>query len=101
MIIYFIDIVEDVREECNKYGRVKSIEIPRPEEGVDVPGLGKVCPNFFFLKADQGLNPRIAQHDNLGQRPCGLLSFLALAKLLIMARVGPSFNTSKFLHSFF
>lgn len=37
------DIVEDIREECCKYGIVRSIEIPRPIQGVDVPGLGKVC----------------------------------------------------------
>lgn len=36
------DIVEDIREECNKIGSVRSIEIPRPIEGVDVPGCGKV-----------------------------------------------------------
>lgn len=36
------DIVEDVKEECNKYGNVKSIEIPRPISGVEVPGVGKV-----------------------------------------------------------
>ena len=37
------DILEDIREECCKYGIVRSIEIPRPIQGVDVPGLGKVC----------------------------------------------------------
>lgn len=36
------EIVEDVREECGKYGQVKSIEIPRPVDGVEVPGTGKV-----------------------------------------------------------
>lgn len=36
------DILEDIREECNKYGVVRSIEIPRPIEGVEVPGCGKV-----------------------------------------------------------
>lgn len=36
------DILEDVKEECSKYGYVKSVEIPRPVDGVDVPGLGKV-----------------------------------------------------------
>ncbi|GIY49472.1 splicing factor U2AF 50 kDa subunit [Caerostris extrusa] len=35
------DILEDIREECTKYGTVKSVEIPRPIEGVDVPGCGK------------------------------------------------------------
>ena len=36
------DILEDIREECAKYGEVRSIEIPRPVPGVDVPGCGKV-----------------------------------------------------------
>ena len=36
------EIVEDVREECSKYGQVKSIEIPRPVDGLEVPGTGKV-----------------------------------------------------------
>lgn len=37
------DILEDIKEECNKYGVVRSLEIPRPIRGVDVPGCGKVC----------------------------------------------------------
>lgn len=37
------DIVEDIRDECNKIGSVRSIEIPRPINGIDVPGCGKVC----------------------------------------------------------
>lgn len=36
------DIMDDIREECAKYGPVKSLEIPRPIDGVEVPGLGKV-----------------------------------------------------------
>ena len=36
------EILEDVREECNKYGQVKSVEIPRPIKGVEVPGVEKV-----------------------------------------------------------
>lgn len=40
------DILEDIKEECNKYGVVRSVEIPRPIEGVDVPGCGKV---YFIL----------------------------------------------------
>ena len=39
---FFTDIVDDVREECNKYGITRSLEIPRPIEGMDVPGCGKV-----------------------------------------------------------
>ena len=42
MIVCCLDIMEDVREECGKYGVVKSLEIPRPIPGVDVPGVGKV-----------------------------------------------------------
>ncbi len=34
--------MEDVREECEKYGDVKSLEIPRPVDGLPVPGVGKV-----------------------------------------------------------
>lgn len=44
------DILEDIKEECNKYGVVRSVEIPRPIEGVDVPGCGKVhIKNFHLL----------------------------------------------------
>lgn len=39
------DILEDIKEECNKYGVVRSVEIPRPIDGVDVPGLGKASPS--------------------------------------------------------
>jgi splicing factor U2AF subunit len=38
------DILEDVREECVKYGNVVSLEIPRP--GVDERGIGKVFVEF-------------------------------------------------------
>lgn len=40
------EILEDVKDECNKYGAVKSIEIPRPIPGVDVPGVGKIFVEF-------------------------------------------------------
>jgi splicing factor U2AF subunit len=43
------EIVEDVRDECSKYGLVKSIEIPRPVDGVEVPGCGKVRVPFYLL----------------------------------------------------
>ncbi|KAK1799024.1 hypothetical protein P4O66_007299, partial [Electrophorus voltai] len=36
------EILEDIRQECCKHGRVRSIEIPRPVDGVDVPGCGKI-----------------------------------------------------------
>ncbi|KAJ8334374.1 hypothetical protein SKAU_G00400130 [Synaphobranchus kaupii] len=56
------EIVEDVREECSKYGQVKSIEIPRPVDGLEVPGTGKIFVEFMTLfdsqKAMQGLTGR-------------------------------------------
>lgn len=38
-----LGILEDVRDECSKYGNVKTMEIPRPFDGLPVPGVGKVC----------------------------------------------------------
>lgn len=32
-----------MREECTKYGVVASVEVPRPVEGMLIPGVGKVC----------------------------------------------------------
>jgi len=37
------EILEDVKEECQKYGQVLSVKIPRPEGGNDkIPGLGRI-----------------------------------------------------------
>ena len=43
--------MEDVREECGRYGFVKSLEIPRPIQGVDVPGVGKVRTIFNIIES--------------------------------------------------
>jgi len=43
-----VDIVDDVKEECGKYGLVRSVEIPRPIKGVEVPGVGKVLSVFSY-----------------------------------------------------
>jgi hypothetical protein len=41
------EIYDDVWEECQNYGKVISIKIPRPEgKGVIVPGIGKVFVEF-------------------------------------------------------
>ncbi|XP_077979403.1 splicing factor U2AF 50 kDa subunit-like isoform X3 [Glandiceps talaboti] len=47
------EIVEDVRQECSKYGMVRSIEIPRPIDGVDVPGCGKIFVEFSNILESQ------------------------------------------------
>ena len=82
----FEDILEDIREECSKYGAVRSIgkcqfgtfftlndfngvfillfsEIPRPVPGVEVPGLGKVFVEFAGLPECQK-----AQHALTGRK---------------------------------
>lgn len=41
--------MEDVRDECSKYGSVMGVEIPRPVGGVEVPGCGKVWINLCKL----------------------------------------------------
>jgi len=40
--VFISDILEDIREECGKYGNVRSLEIPRPVAGTEVRGIGKV-----------------------------------------------------------
>jgi splicing factor U2AF subunit len=57
------EIMEDMREECGKFGRIESIVIPRPgSEGGDekVPGLGKVFVRFADL--DGAAAARTALH---------------------------------------
>ena len=47
--------MEDVRDECSKYGSVVGVEIPRPIGGVEVPGCGKVpymCPHSHRILLD-------------------------------------------------
>ncbi|PWA02392.1 hypothetical protein BB558_001458 [Smittium angustum] len=40
------EIAEDIRDECTKFGSVESIKIPRPIDGHDVPGVGKIFVKF-------------------------------------------------------
>jgi splicing factor U2AF subunit len=43
------DIVDDIKTECGKYGVVKSIDIPRPIKGIEVPGVGKIYVEFYSI----------------------------------------------------
>lgn len=43
----FEDIVLDIREECKRFGEVMEIMVPRPLEGAEIPGVGKV--SFLFI----------------------------------------------------
>jgi splicing factor U2AF 65 kDa subunit len=38
----FEDIVVDIKDECARFGEVLEIIIPRPLEGAEIPGVGKV-----------------------------------------------------------
>ena len=40
------DIMEDIKEECGKFGTVISLEIPRPIQGVEVRGVGQIFVEF-------------------------------------------------------
>lgn len=77
------EILEDIREECSKFGAVKSVEIPRPVPGVEVsrselphpmplyklsfsfqvPGCGKVYVEFNGIADCQN-----AQHSLTGRK---------------------------------
>lgn len=54
VLFYFIEILQDVKEECSKYGSVVNVVVPRPIEGVQNSAVGKVCISvvsfsYFFL----------------------------------------------------
>lgn len=42
----YADLAEDVEEECKRFGDVTGLEIPRPKDGEDVPGLGCIYVRF-------------------------------------------------------
>jgi len=72
------DILEDVREECSKYGTVRSLEIPRPIPGVEIPGLGKIFVEFANI-----LDGQRAQENLSGRKFANrvvVTSFLDLEK---------------------
>jgi splicing factor U2AF subunit len=54
------DILDDVKEECGKYGVVRSVEIPRPIKGVEVPGLGKIFIEFGSIADSQRAQQSLA-----------------------------------------
>ncbi|POM69179.1 Splicing factor U2af large subunit [Phytophthora palmivora] len=42
----YADLAEDVEEECKRFGSVAGMEIPRPKDGEEVPGLGCIYVRF-------------------------------------------------------
>ncbi|XP_017033632.1 splicing factor U2AF 50 kDa subunit-like isoform X1 [Drosophila kikkawai] len=53
-----VDILKGIREECEKFGVVRSVEMPRPIEGEDVPGCGNV-----FVLFDSALDCQKAKEE--------------------------------------
>ena len=48
------EILQDVKEECTKFGEVVSIKLPRPKNGENIQGLGKIFVEFRTI--DQAEN---------------------------------------------
>eukprot|EP01015_Nassula_variabilis_P006719 TRINITY_DN1511_c0_g2_i7.p1 TRINITY_DN1511_c0_g2~~TRINITY_DN1511_c0_g2_i7.p1 ORF type:complete len:465 (-),score=82.15 TRINITY_DN1511_c0_g2_i7:110-1504(-) len=46
----YASIMEDIKEECEKYGKVLSLKIPRPKKDEEIPGLGKIFVEFEKLE---------------------------------------------------
>jgi splicing factor U2AF 65 kDa subunit len=57
------EILEDVREECEKYGRVEDLKIPRPSGSRANPGVGKI-----FVKFDGDGSARKAMKALAGRK---------------------------------
>lgn len=46
----FKDILEDIREECAKFGRVMSINIPRTDQSCDINVIGNAFVEFYTIE---------------------------------------------------
>jgi len=43
------DLLADVKEECEKYGKVLSLKAPRPIGGQMLPGVGKIFVEYSTI----------------------------------------------------
>ncbi|ETV74433.1 hypothetical protein H257_11009 [Aphanomyces astaci] len=74
----FADLKEDIEEECNKFGKVVALEIPRPKAGETVLGVGKV-----FVRFDAVAGAQAATKALTGRKFGGNIvqvAYLSLAK---------------------
>lgn len=60
MLIPSSEILQDVREECEKYGEVLDLKIPRPSGGRANPGVGKIFVKFGDNEAARSALARLA-----------------------------------------
>jgi len=74
------DVTLDTKEECEKYGTVVKVHIPRPT-GSQVNGLGKVI--VMFSKAESALKARDALHGRLFDNRAVEVTFMDESKFLV------------------
>jgi splicing factor U2AF subunit len=56
----YADIYEDVMDECTKFGKVIQLVIPRPIEGQEVSGVGKIIVEYMELESTQRAQESLA-----------------------------------------
>jgi splicing factor U2AF 65 kDa subunit len=54
------DIYEDVMEECANFGKVTNLTIPRPIEGSEIPGVGKILVEYADTESAQKAQESLA-----------------------------------------
>ena len=42
--------MSDVKEECERYGKVLALKAPRPQGGIMVPGVGKIFVEYSTVE---------------------------------------------------
>ena len=92
----FEGIMEDVRDECTKYGQVRSLEIPRPLPDMEVDGVGKVLSTSLLPTYPLSSFPSCS----LSLPPSLSLSFPLSLSLLSLPPFLPSFYLPPHLSSF-
>ena len=62
----FREIYEDIRDECNKYGRVMSVAIPRKDENKqDTAGMGNAYVEFYTIEESKEARRVLLSFNNL------------------------------------
>jgi len=54
------EIFDDIREECSKYGRIRSLQIPRPNRDYQVPGVGKIFIEYASAQESRSASEALA-----------------------------------------
>ena len=55
------EILEDIKKECEKEGKVIQIVIPRPQKGKHVKGLGKVFIQFETMESSKAARAKLTK----------------------------------------